>query len=468
MYAPTIRKELLSNMLSMRYALTFFLFISLTISATMLRTHIYKKHVEDHQAFIAAQFAAMEEVEHHWQSRGLGITVQTDPNPLAIFASGLENEIHRGFSLSEWKAPTTGWRKLNNPSFRYFLTLDMVLVINIICSLLALLLMFDSVCGEREQGTLRLLLAGPLPRDVVIVSKMVAGFATLLIPLLMSWALSLLYVMFIAKVQLTATQLARLGVIAGLSLVYVTFFFALGVAISSWVKRSATSLVIGLFSWIIFVLAIPNLVPMAVRRLAPIPPQSKISLEKEAVRDYVNTEIGPKIREELGNSGKYSTMAELSREYWNQIQTEYRRHTAKIDRFYNNRIKRQLVLNQQISRLSPSASYVYASTHLAGAGVPDFLAAIHEVDRYQDKYQLVREEQEAKRKEEEKEKRKKLKKGETLIDRYDPSLWPPFTPKEISLQAALNACWFDVVILIGGTVVLFLFGFIGFYRYDPR
>jgi hypothetical protein len=220
-----------------------------------------------------------------------------------------------------------------------------------------------------------------------------------------------------------------------------------------------------------FVLSIPNFVPMLVNYFAPIPPQSKILLEKDAVRRRVEKEWEPKLREELGASGKYTEPMDLVIELRRRLRIEYNRQTEKIDRFYNNRIRRQLVLNQQISRLSPSAAYIYASTHLAGTGVGDFLNVLVEVDAFQQEYLEVKEEQEAKRLAEEEKRKKekwKPKKGEKLIDRYDPSLWPEFEPQKISLASALNKCWIDLVLLAGGGVALFLLSFIGFLRYDPR
>ncbi len=470
MFFACFRKDLLGNILSFRYVITFALFVGLTLTATAIRTHIYKKQAADYMAAVAERGRLLAAVERFWQSRGLGITVEKAPNPLAIFSAGLENEVTRSFSLSDWKEPTTGLRKLNSPSFQGLLRLDMVLVVSVICSLLALLLSFDGISGERENGTLKLLLSGPLPRDTIILSKIAAGLFTILAPLALAWTLGLFYVLVVAKVSLSPDHLARLAWIAGLSAIYITFFFSLGTAISAWAHRSATSLAIGLFCWIAFVLAMPNLVPMVVNHFSPVPPQSKILLEKDAIDRHIHEEVEPKIREELSASGKYPDLSSMTQELHRRMRQEYNKQTERIDRYHNSRIRRQLTLNQQISRMSPAASYVFASTHFAGTGTRDFLNVLTEVDRFQQEYLAVQEQQEAKRLAEE-EKRKKEQRGkkkEKLIDAYDPALWPEFRPNEIALRDALNHSWFDMALLIGQTVALFMLGFIGFLRYDPR
>jgi ABC-type transport system involved in multi-copper enzyme maturation permease subunit len=463
MYIVSIKKELLSNIISLRYVLTFLLFVALTLGSTITRTSIYKKHLADNQAAKAEFRHVMEEAKYSWQSQGVGITVEQPPNPLSIFVSGLENEMTRSFSLSDWTEPKTGLRKLNNPSFQYNLPLDMVTVIAIVCSLLAMLLIFDAVCGEREQGTLKLLLSGPVPRDVIIVSKLAAGLATLLAPLLIAWALNCLYVFVIARVGFAPDQYVRLGWVIILSVAYIAFFFALGIAVSSLVQRTATALAICLFFWIMFVLAIPNLVPLAVKHFVPIPPRSKILLEKDAIDRYIQTELVPKWREEMSLSGEYEDLDDMMREQDHRVRVEQNKRFEKIDRFYNTLITRQLNYNQYISRISPTASYIYASTHLAGNGVQDFIRLLSEVDRFQQAYLDAKEDQE---KILLRARRSSRRQGEP--DAYDPSKWPLFEPRVTPLGMALNQCWVDLAFLFGGTVLLLLASFVAFMRYDPR
>jgi ABC-type transport system involved in multi-copper enzyme maturation permease subunit len=474
MYITTIKKELLQNILSLRYALTFFLFLALTLTATVVRTQIYKKQVTDHFTFINQQRASMDAVETDYQSEWLGIMVEKAPNPLAIFASGLENEMTRSFSMSSEVMPAAEPRKLTNPSFQYFIQLDFALIVNIVCSLLALLLIFDAVCGERESGTLKMLLSGPLPRDVIIVSKLCAGLLTLMVPLTISWVLSLVYVTGIAGIGFSPEQIERLAWLAVLSAAYIGLFFALGMAISCWTQRSATALAGCLFCWIIAVLAIPNLVPMAVKRLAPIPPQSKIALEAHAIQESVWKVDMPKWREEMGSSGRYDDIEKLNSDLYPRVWAETQKRTEALDRYCSSRIARQLNYHQQLSRLSPSASYLYASTHLAQTGVPDFLAILNDVDQFQRAYlEIAGQQREAKRPirealDERIRKDPKLMMTEKLHNPYDPALWPKFDPKDIALAKTLNQCWIDIVLLFGLMVFFFFAAFVGFLRYDVR
>lgn len=468
LFLTLLKKELLLNILTLRYGIISGIFLLLITSSVALRTHLYQKEVKDHQRAASLNLKNMETVERRWQSEGLGITVEKPPNPLSIFALGLENEMVRSFSLSSWFPPSTGLRKISGSSFRFFLQVDFLLVVNIVCSLLALLLVYDGICGEKEQGTLKVLLSGPLPRDLILLSKMVAGWLTLVLPLVMAFLLSSLYVLGVGKVAFSPTQNLQLFWIFVFSLLYLTFFFALGTAISAWVSKSATSLVWCLFAWVILVLAFPNLVPMLMKHFSPIPPQAKVVMEKEAIRRHVTEDLQPVWRQEMSVGGQYASISALLKELRQRMDEEIRLREAKIDRYHNSRIQNQVGLSQQGSRLSPSAGYVYAATEMAGTGVKDYLHLLASVDQVQKRYLEVRTELWERSKKEEKEKRKALKPGERLRDAYDPKAWPMLEIRPVDIARVWNHATTDLLILAIYTVLLFLLSFVGFIRYDVR
>lgn len=62
-------------------------------------------------------------------------------------------------NVSLWQTRKVQEDRYENPLLRLFTTPDYAYIINIVISLLAMLFVFDSICGEKEQGTLKLLLA---------------------------------------------------------------------------------------------------------------------------------------------------------------------------------------------------------------------------------------------------------------------------------------------------------------------
>ena len=79
---------------------------------------------------------------------------------------------------------------------------------SVLLSLLAVVLGFDGICGERERGTLKQLLTNPIPRAHVVLGKLVGGVISLCVPLT-SFLLCLLIVVANDDVVLSADDWVR-------------------------------------------------------------------------------------------------------------------------------------------------------------------------------------------------------------------------------------------------------------------
>ena len=112
--------------------------------------------------------------------------------------------------------------------FSLFTTPDYGYIVNIVVSLLSLLFVFDSICGEKERGTLKLLLANSIPRDLVLLSKWIGGYLSLTVPFLVALLAGITYVYITGTIQLSGETLDRLLRIILVSLLYVSLFFTLG------------------------------------------------------------------------------------------------------------------------------------------------------------------------------------------------------------------------------------------------
>jgi ABC-type transport system involved in multi-copper enzyme maturation permease subunit len=464
MFAACLRKELLHNVLSLRYLVVFTLFVVLTLACTVVRTGIYRQQVSD-RAEVNSLSAECEARLHYWgQSKSFGVSVEKPPNPLSIFAYGLENELTRGYFAGGWDKPYLGPRKLQAPSLRYNLTADFVLIVNVLCSLLALVLIFDAVCGEAEKGTLRVILAGPTPRDTIITTKLAAGLLTLLVPLAIAWLLSLAYAVAVGRVSFSPEQMLRIGAMAGLSACYVTFFFALGMVLSTWCRRSATSLAAALFLWVALVLIVPNLAPLVAARIAPAAAQSKLELEKQAITSEIRRDLVPKWQDELSKVQRYRERpwAIWQEEILPRTQAEQARREDKLQKSAAARLQRQVDVCRALGRVSPSVAYQYAACGLAGTGIADFFTLAGDFDAYHLAYQQAAAELEAKGQKADRDSRERAP-GTDFSGKV-----PRFEATTVPLGRAAAHTLLDFAWLAGGAVVLFVLAFAGFLRYDPR
>ena len=123
--------------------------------------------------------------------------------------------------------------------------------------LLVILLTFGALAGEREQGTLRQLLATGIGRRELAVGKAlgVAGaLALLLVPAAVVGAAALV----VGSTGPAASPLARGTVLAGVYLAYFGAFVGLGLAVSAWARSARTALVLLLGVWVVNGLVAPR------------------------------------------------------------------------------------------------------------------------------------------------------------------------------------------------------------------
>ena len=123
--------------------------------------------------------------------------------------------------------------------------------------LVGLILGFDTINRERNQGTLSKLLAQPIYRDVVINGKFLAG-------------VSLITIMLVSIVLvITGLGLLVMGIVPGLeeiwrivfylviSIVYVSFWLGVAILFSILFRSTATSALAALAVWIFFSFFVP-------------------------------------------------------------------------------------------------------------------------------------------------------------------------------------------------------------------
>ena len=136
---------------------------------------------------------------------------------------------------------------------------DWAFIVGTVMSFTAILFTFDSVSGEREQGTLRLMLTNPLPRHTVLTGKFLGAFLSLHIPIALSVLLNLLVITTSSQVPLDPSSWARFGILCLIMTLHTSLFLVLGLQMSASVRESPVCLVILLLIWVSVVVFIPNI-----------------------------------------------------------------------------------------------------------------------------------------------------------------------------------------------------------------
>jgi len=130
----------------------------------------------------------------------------------------------------------------------------LIIFVSFLAPLLGIMFGFDSVNGERAQGTLPRLLSQPIHRDEVILGKFVAGISVIAIMLASLVVLVAGIGIFRLGVTPSTTEVSRLFVWLVFTIVYVAFWQGLATLVSVRTSRAATSALIPVGIWLVLAL----------------------------------------------------------------------------------------------------------------------------------------------------------------------------------------------------------------------
>jgi len=129
------------------------------------------------------------------------------------------------------------------PSFLYFITF--------LVPLLGIILGFDAINGERQRGTLSLLVSQPIYRDSVINGKFLAALATA--GVMTAAILALIGGVSIGRLGIVpnTAEIARSAVFFLASMLYISFWLSLAILFSILFDKTSTSALAALGVWIV-------------------------------------------------------------------------------------------------------------------------------------------------------------------------------------------------------------------------
>lgn len=201
-----------------------------------------------------------------------GMHVFKPQPPLAILDPGITPYVGSTLWLQAHRQSEVKFRPAQDATgLQRFGNLSMAWVLQILGPLLVIVLGFNAIAGEREQGTLRQLMSmGVLPRHLLAgkALSLTAAVATLLLPLVIAAA------GFVAFSTLPESRADTALRFLTLLLAYVLYFAAmifLVLAVSAWAKTSRIALVSLLAIWIAGATLIPRVASDLAREWHPSP-----------------------------------------------------------------------------------------------------------------------------------------------------------------------------------------------------
>jgi ABC-type transport system involved in multi-copper enzyme maturation permease subunit len=379
-----VKKEILQGFLSLRLPVTLILVTAVMISGALLFIEDYKQQLADYHRNVRANLERLSELADNagWQAIYTALSwnwqpVYRTPTRLAFLTEGHEKDLPNTFEVSPFRIAGPTKKLRGNYLLQKFDSLDWAFVVSVIMSFAAIVLAYDSISGEREDGTLRLSMSNPVPRSTVILGKYLGIMGVLMIPLLFGMLSSMIILTISKDVNIAGMDWIRIAAMILLSILYLSIFVVLGIFVSSLLRSSAASLVILLLVWVAVVIVIPNTGGTIVTSLSELP--SRDSINRDAWTAITNTWDDYNARHP--NASKWNTKG------WSYGQ-DLARSMAGNDALmrvydsYWNRMLAQVQSGYNVTRISPYVAYQRTVEAVAGAGIDHCESFLQQVRQY--------------------------------------------------------------------------------------
>lgn len=235
-----------------------------------------------HYREVSAQHVrAQAETRRHWlgqppkdphSAAHYGIYAFKPRVPLALFDSGIDRYAGVAALLEAHKQNDFQFRPAQDQStVLRFGELTAATTLQFVLPLLLLLLCVDAFAGERERGTLRLLVSAGAPPRSVAVGKLlgiVAALSLIVVPAAIAGGAALALA---SDAAFMAGAFGRGAVVAAIYAVYLTGVACTGLAVSGCTRTARRALVIVIAGWSVNVVLAPRVATEVARWLYPAP-----------------------------------------------------------------------------------------------------------------------------------------------------------------------------------------------------
>jgi ABC-type transport system involved in multi-copper enzyme maturation permease subunit len=473
MIIKIIRKEILQNLLSLRFILFLLLIISLFASSGFVFVAGYRTQSDDYWKKTNENLSDFRnQTDKLYKLAFYDQEIWRKPKTLAFCVGGYEKSLPNCFGTDVF---LSAWRVTGRHNFllHHFGDLDWVFIISLPLSFMALFFTYDSICGERSAGTLRLILSRPIPRYKVLLGKYAGAMITIGMPIFVGLLVSLIIVVSSGVIEIHASHWIKISVIILLSILYLSIFALLGIFISSRMAYSTNSMVVLLLVWVGLVILIPCLG----RAVSDV--FYKAPSDAEWVRRYSEMLNQLDRQARAGKFGKNasgfhsdpnhpSVNPPAAARYQNAFSAGV---MQQREEGHNQRVA-QALAGRRFARLSPTILYQQASEAIAGTGIHRCISIWEQIKEYKSRLREYILSNDA----EDPDSLHLLFFDEYLVENWnaisdkpvDFDTVPKFQEKDLALGESLRLAIWDIGLLALFNLVFFAAAFVSFLRYDVR
>lgn len=417
------RHRFISNILTLRFTISFVLCLILFAVSTEILVQDYTERLHEYNEQVKAIEDDLKQVQVFAR---FSVPVLRPPTPLSVICEGAERRLGVGFEVGYESPPTIAEETATkNPLLAVFPSFDVVAIIEIVLSLLAVFLVYDVISGQREDGTLKQVLSNSVPRHTILMGNVLGSMTTIIVPLAIGFLISLIVIELHPSVAFSVRDYEGVAILFFLAVIFLSVFFSIGLFLSCRIRRSATVLIIMLTLWVTTVIVLPNIAVYVARQIVEIPDKTTIDRQSQSLLDqwaadmgrYAEAHPNPQRQIMQSLSGEFSTddiqvlrRTERNRSvytgswplansyifgpremvqwyldgsiYGHNLKMTYEDQIEKLYHDYQLKLEKQASIARTLSMMSPSWLFKHTVSDFAGTGEGEYIRFLEGVSRY--------------------------------------------------------------------------------------
>jgi len=304
------------------------------------------------------------------------------PGPLASLVIG-QSDLYPYYALvtTANRQSALAGDELENPTHLLSGRFDLGFVVVVLYPLVILALTYNLLSGEKEQGTLVMVLSQPLDRRTLVLGKVLARG---LVVMGLAAAISI-GGYFLAGGPATREGISRLALWLTLVVSYGAFWFALALAVNALGKSSATNALALAGTWFLLVGVIPALASLFVRVAYPVPSRIELVQAVREASDRAKAE-GPSLNARFLEAHPELTQGQAeANEFAIQslaVQEASEAEVAEVLDRFESQLGHQQNLVDRFRFLSPAIAAFEALQDVAGTGAGRYTHFAAQVDAF--------------------------------------------------------------------------------------
>lgn len=334
---------------------------------------------------------------------------------------------------------------------------DLAFVLTYLFPLLIFTLTYNMLSGEREQGTLRMLLSQPLSVLTLMAGKLLPRVTVLLACAVVVPALTML----VARPESRhGDELVLLMLWAVSVASYGLFWCALAVLVNAVSRSSAVNALVLIASWVVFVLVVPVLLNLAIAAAAPSPSRTELATRTRTTTVAALTRYNDLLSSDykfvsdpgvlMPRDGKLEIAPRLQGLYLVQRDTDV--ELEKLLDVFDRQLDAQQALVDRFGALSPAIVMHEAMASVAGNGAGRYVHFREQIGEFHRRWKAFFE--------------PKVLEGIALTE-HDLDIMPQFVWAERPAAAARRETAGRIVALALPTVVLAVVAVVRLRRFRP-